>query len=127
MDEFDIWNKVKKKIDTDSVVKKYPKENEVWMVSLGKNIGLEQNGGKDFMRPVLIIKKFNNQIFWGVPLSRKQKKIDFYYNFSDPQGENVSVILAQLRMVSIKRMERKLYDFEKEKFDAIAKILKSYL
>ncbi len=43
-------------------------------MSIGKNVGREQNGsGRDFERPVLIIKKWNNEMVWGVPLSTKQK------------------------------------------------------
>lgn len=48
-------------------------------------------------------------MFWVVPLSRKQKKYDFYYNFIDPNGEKGSVILAQLRLVSVKRFIRDMY------------------
>ena len=40
------------------------------------NIGYEQDGsGNDFIRPVVIIRKFNNEIFWGVPLTKTRKKI----------------------------------------------------
>jgi len=52
----------------------FPKSGEVWMCTLGQNLGREQNGGpRDFSRPVLVIKKFNNEIFWVVPLSTKTK------------------------------------------------------
>lgn len=62
---FDYWNDLKKGIDkTEIVPEKFPKEREVWMSSLGQNIGYEQNGsGNNFIRPVLVIKKFNNQMF----------------------------------------------------------------
>jgi len=34
------------------------------LASLGKNIGYEQDGnGSGFSRPVLVVKKFNNQMF----------------------------------------------------------------
>ena len=80
--EFNTWNELKKKTHSDNIISTgFPNEQEVWICVLGKNIGREQNGGKkDFSRPVLVIKKFNNQIFWVVPLSSKQKNIDFYYN-----------------------------------------------
>jgi len=62
MNDFDEWNKLKKEIDTkEDVLDNFPKEGEVWMSNLGKNIGFEQNGsGDNFSRLVLIIKKFNN-------------------------------------------------------------------
>lgn len=112
MKDFDSWNELKKKIDSEIIKpNRFPKEGEVWMSTVGKNIGFEQNGsGDNFSRPVLIIKKFNNHIFWIVPLSTKQKSFDFYFNYTDPNNLNVSVILAQLKLVSIKRLNRKLYD-----------------
>jgi hypothetical protein len=51
------------------------------MCSLGKTLRREQDGGsQEFSRPVLVVKKFNNEIFWVVPLSTKQKPLDFYFN-----------------------------------------------
>jgi mRNA interferase MazF len=90
MKNFDEWNEQKKNIeqssDTYSEPLLYPKEGEVWMSVLGKNIGFEQNGGGDnFSRPFLVIKKFNNHMFWIVPLSSKQKSLNFFYNFTDPE------------------------------------------
>jgi mRNA interferase MazF len=39
-------------------------EAGVYWCSFGENIGFEQNGkGEYFLRPVLILKKFNNNIF----------------------------------------------------------------
>ncbi len=82
------------------------------MSALGRNIGYEQNGsGDNFARPVLIVKKFNNNMFWCVPLSTKQKHFDFYFNFTDPNEQKVSAILAQLKLVSVKRLKRKPYEF----------------
>lgn len=90
------------------------------MCVLGKNIGFEQNGGGDnFSRPLMIIKKFNNHMFWAIPLSTKQKKFDFYHNFTDPDNNPVSVILAQLKLVSLKRLKRKLYDMPREQLGEI--------
>lgn len=112
--DFDTWNSLKKSIHARNDKPTYfPKEGEVWMSSLGKNIGYEQNGGgRHFSRPVLIVKKFNNQMFWSTPLSTKQKPFDFYFNFTDPQKEEVSVILAQLKLMSVKRLRRKLYEID---------------
>ena len=115
--DFDSWNKLKKEIsDRDVPFIRFPQKGEVWMSILGKNIGFEQNGsGVNFSRPVLIIKKFNNHMFWAIPLSTKQKDLDFYFNFTDPTGQSVSAILAQLKLMSIQRLGRKLYDMDPEK------------
>ena len=60
MKDFDQWNELKKKIEAEkNNPEKFPKEGEVWMSNVGRNIGFEQNGsGDNFSRPVLIIKKF---------------------------------------------------------------------
>lgn len=115
---FDEWNNLKKKIEEDELdPNKFPKEGEVWMSSLGRNIGYEQNGsGESFSRPVLIVKKFNNHMFWVVPLSTKQKKFDFYFNYTDPNSRNVSAILAQLKLMSVKRLSRDMYVLQENLF-----------
>lgn len=129
MNEFDTWNNLKQKINLEKgSVKYFPKEAEVWISTLGKNIGFEQNGsGDNFSRPVLIVKKFNNNMFWTVPLSSKQKAIDFYFNYTDRNNQNVSAILAQMKLLSVKRLKRKLYDLPEESFKEIKNKLKSFL
>ena len=129
MTDFDSWNEIKKKINLENnKLERLPKEGEVWMGVVGKNIGYEQDGGGDnFSRPVLIVKKFNNKMFWAVPLSSKQKKFDFYYNFYDPHNNPASVILAQLKLVSVKRLKRKLYDLPKYQLIEIKNKLKNFL
>jgi mRNA interferase MazF len=129
MNDFDSWNEIKKKIEAEeNEPNRFPKEGEVWMSSIGRNIGFEQNGsGDNFSRPVLVVKKFNNHMFWCVPLSTKQKSFDFYFNFTDPSNQKVSVILAQIRLVSVKRLKRKLYEFENKTLGEVKTKLKSFL
>jgi mRNA interferase MazF len=127
--DFDMWNQLKKRIESDtSNLDRFPKPGEVWMSNLGKNIGFEQNGsGNNFSRPVLIINKFNNHMFWCVPLSTKQKDLTFYFNYIDPHNQKVSAILAQMRLLSIKRLKRKLYLLNHEYILEIRNKLKSFL
>lgn len=127
--DFDSWNELKKKIEAEKGnPDKFPKEGEIWMSSLGKNVGFEQNGsGDNFSRPVLIVKKFNNQMFWVTALSTKQKEFDFYYNFTDLNNHKVSVILAQLKLTSIKRLKRKLYDLPEKQLGEVKDKLKKFL
>ncbi|MCB9814339.1 type II toxin-antitoxin system PemK/MazF family toxin [Candidatus Nomurabacteria bacterium] len=127
--EFDGWNSLKKKIQSDTAeVGFFPKEREVWMSAVGKNIGYEQNGGgSNFSRPLLVIKKFNNHMFWCVPLSSKQKNLDFYFNFMDIHEQKVSVILAQMKLVSVRRFNRKLYEIPQATLNQIKEKLRSFL
>ena len=73
------------------------------------------------------MKKFNNEIFWILPLSTKQKDLDFYYNFLDLNNEKASVILSQIRLIHIKRFERKVYDMPSKDMIEIKKRLRDYL
>lgn len=127
--DFDQWNEVKKQIEMDvNKPKRFPKAGEVWMCAVGRNIGFEQNGsGANFSRPSLIVKKFNNQMFWTASLSTKQKEFDFYYNFVDPDNKKVSVILAQLKLVSVKRLKRKMYDIAPNDLNEIKMRLRNFL
>ena len=127
--EFDIWNELKKEIQlSDNDPNFFPQEGEVWMSSIGKNIGYEQNGsGENFARPILVVKKFNNHMFWCVPLSNKQKKFDFYFNFTDPGGQKVSAILAQLKLTSVKRLRRKIYQVTSDLLDRMREKLRHFL
>lgn len=126
--DYDLWNALKKSIQSKPDASLFPKESEVWMVILGKNLGYEQNGiGDNFSRPVLVIKKFNNKMFWCIPLSTKQKNFDFYFNFMDQDNKKVSLILAQLKLMSIKRFNRKIYSIDERQFLKIKKTLRGFL
>jgi mRNA-degrading endonuclease toxin of MazEF toxin-antitoxin module len=109
--DFDDWNRLKKSLESNiEGPNRFLKEGEAWMSLVGKNIGWEQNGtGIRFSRPVLILRVFNNHMFWAVPLSSRQKSLDFYFNFTDPLNQRVSAILAQMKLMSVKRLERKMY------------------
>ena len=126
--DFDHWNEIKKSIEENAhEQERFPQEGEVWMCAFGRNIGFEQNGsGDSFSRPVLIIKKFNNQMFWSVPLSTKQKELDFYLNFIDPNSKRVSAILAQMKLVSVKRLKRRLYDIPRDFIDEMRTMLRGF-
>jgi mRNA interferase MazF len=85
------------------------KECEVYWCNLGENIGDEENGkGEEFSRPVLIFKKFNKNIFWGIPLSSKIKENNTYYIKVTLKNIERSVILSQLRILDVKRLDEKI-------------------
>jgi mRNA interferase MazF len=128
MKNFDEWNNIKKQIESKEP-NVFPKKGEVWWVFIGKNIGFEQDGkDENFLRPVLVTKKFNNKMFWVIPLSSKQKSLDFYLNFIDYHNNNVSLILSQLKLLSVKRFQRKIYTLNKDIFNILVlKIIKILL
>ena len=76
---FDQWNKEKKKIDKNNKIPFFH-EWEFWWAKLWLNIWFEQNWKwYNNMRPVVIVKKFNNHVFLWIPLTSKKKNWKYYY------------------------------------------------
>jgi mRNA interferase MazF len=95
------------------------KEREIWWTAIGFNIGDEQNGkNKNFERPILILKKFNNYIFIGLPLTSKLKK-GKYYQEVKVIDRSTSVILSQLRLYDAKRLIRKITILDEGLYDLV--------
>lgn len=84
------------------------KESEVYWCKLGENIGNEENGkGEEFRRPVLVFKKFNNNIFWGIPMSSKIKDNKYYVKVVLQDVER-SALISQLRVLDVKRLDKRI-------------------
>lgn len=93
--DFDSWNSQKKKAQASHTRPMF-KEREVWWCSMGVNIGDEQDGkGKTFLRPILVLKKFNRNIFVGIPLSTQLKDKPYYHHFEFKDVKQ-SLILSQI-------------------------------
>lgn len=104
--DFLSWNKIKKYLH-EHKERPHFHEREIWFCSVGINIGREQDGGgKQSLRPIIILKKFNNEIFYGIPLT-KNKKGKFYFNFLFKNKES-SAILSQMRLIDAKRLQHKM-------------------
>ena len=57
------------------ILKKAIFHEENLVCHLGANVGFEQDGiGEDFLRPVLILRKFNVYMFWALPLTKLEGK-----------------------------------------------------
>jgi len=55
----------KEKIFAWKKVRPFFHGREIWFCAIGANIRFEQDGsGTEFLRPVVIIKKFNKEVFW---------------------------------------------------------------
>ncbi|MBI5470598.1 hypothetical protein HY968_04760, partial [Candidatus Kaiserbacteria bacterium] len=95
--DFDRWNGIKKSVNVSSVGDVYFYEREVWWVHLGANVGFEQDGtGEKFDRPVVIIKKYNPQVFLAVPLSTTKKQGKYYFRIGEVEGKQATAILDPL-------------------------------
>ena len=105
---------------------KFFHEREVWWCSLGLNIGYEQDGTNElFERPVLVIKKFNRDVLWVLPLTRSDKKNRYYFPVTVGDA-NSAVILSQLRLISSKRLERYMHKLSTSQFNEILRLVQQF-
>ncbi len=116
-DSFDEWNEVKKELDKSDGIRF--NEREIVFISIGKNIGFEQYGkGEDFLRPVIILKKFSKKLFLGIPLTSKVKEGYFYHTVSFKDRTN-SALLLQSRTFDSKRIKYRLSKLSKNEFEKL--------
>ena len=79
---FNQWSELKKDLDLREKLPTF-KQREIWWCHLGLNIGDEENGKNEkYHRPVLVLKKFNNRLFLGVPLTTQIKENPYYHKLS---------------------------------------------
>ena len=108
-------------------------EREIWFCYLGANVGFEQDGqGDDFMRPVLVIRKFNNEIIWVIPLTKSNKTIKkkaerYYFSFCFLPNTKSLAILSQIRLVDARRLAYKIGEIGAKDFLELIKKLKALL
>lgn len=125
--KFIQWTKLKIRIHISNNSKLYFCEREIWWTSLGVNIGYEQDGKNErFERPVLILKVFNRDIFWALPITSKEKTGKYYYQF-EHSGNKYSVILSQIRLISSKRLLRKIRVLPDTDFEKVRKLIKDLI
>lgn len=126
--DFQKWHDKKSQID-DLSQRPFFQEREVWWCRVGLNIGFEQDGkGEKFARPVVVVSKFNNEVFWALPLTTAEKVNKFYSQVDIGDGKIRTAIVSQIRLMDAKRLMDKLGQVRKEDFlklkQAIARLLK---
>lgn len=124
--DFDSWSNKKKEIHgTLKPSDFYFHEREIWWCSLGINIGYEQDGKNDnFERPVLILRKFNRDIALIIPLTSVAKENKYHHKLNTSGS---FVILSQVRLISTKRLLRRVEKIVENEFNEImAKIKKLF-
>jgi len=120
--DFKKWMENKSGIHNDKI-RPFFHEREIWFSSLGENVGFEQDGsGENFMRPALVLRKFNNEVIWVLPLTRTDKTGKYYFHISpvddtgNADGKASVVILSQIRLIDAKRLQYKIGDVKEEEF-----------
>ena len=126
MKQFDEWNEAKKQLNKNTK-RVYFKQRDIFWASVGVNIGFEQDGkGEKFVRPVVVVKKYSNDIFLGVPLSTTQREGSFYYQF-DFKDKTSTALLVQHKLYSSKRLIKKMGMINKDDFFKLKESLKELM
>jgi mRNA interferase MazF len=113
--DFQRWHALKSRVDTNRAPPFF-REQEIWWCSIGVNVGAEQDGKNElFERPVLIFRKFNRELFFGLPLMSNQK-IGKHYHIFPLHGQQRTVVLSQLRLFSGKRLTRRIGKLSDQRF-----------
>ena len=122
--DLDRWNEIKKTTHRNVTVHElFPREREIWWCSVGVNIGVETDGKHEtFERPVLIVRVFNREMLWAIPITSTIKVSPFYYSFLF-KGESRSVVLTQIRAMSVKRLLRQVDVMSNEDFEKVIEML----
>lgn len=124
--DFDGWNKLKRQLhERDGQVYAHPRE--VWWCALGMNVGAEIDGKNDnFERPVLVFRVYNKETMLVLPLTSKEKNDQFHHRIRS-KTKNVWVKLTQIRVISNRRLIRKVDVISAEEFLKVKVALQAYL
>lgn len=124
--DFKNWHELKAKIHFHNEIILF-KQREVWWCNVGANIGHESDGkGERFTRPVLVVRKFNQSIFLGVPLTTRIKDNPFYYRIQ-LHGREQCAMLSQLRLLDSKRLRNRIGRLPIEQFDLLRENLRNLI
>lgn len=126
MKDYDRWNDEKKEIEKRLHIPLFG-EREIWWCSLGVNLGHETDGtSEDFERPVCVLRKFNKDTFLGLPLSSTVKSSKYYHPLAQ-HGIGGAINLSQGRLLSAKRLRRRLGRMSNEEFELLKNELRDLL
>ena len=126
--DFDLWNKVKKNIHSNEKYLPLYHKRQIRWCRLGVNIGFEQDGtGKEFSRPVLILKGLSRHVCIIIPLTTSTKINKYHVSIGMVGGQNASVIISQIRLIDTKRLDQHIATLGKKTFELIQKTVKDLL
>lgn len=124
--DFDNWNFLKKKLHEGHGIPTF-RQRDIWWCSIGVNIGHEEDGkNKAFNRPILVVKKFNHRMLWGIPLTTQIKEQKHYHNFVFKHQEQCAM-LTQLKLLDAKRLTHKMGALSEKEYKIICQKLQDYL
>src|SRR3979409_1458693 len=96
--DFDRWNKLKKAINASEESEAASFHGgDIWWARIGVNVGFEIDGKhKQFARPVIVLKKYNQYSFLALPLSTATRVNRWRVAMGDVAGKEAVAGLSQL-------------------------------
>ena len=116
---YDQWNGLKQQINSKNQIMGF-REKDILFISIGKNIGFESYGkGEEFLRPVVVVKKFGKDSFYAIPLTSKRREGYFYFSFSYKIGIISTALLSQARIFDSKRVKYRSGQIHQKDFEEL--------
>jgi mRNA-degrading endonuclease toxin of MazEF toxin-antitoxin module len=121
--DFDRWNNSKKAIHAASP-RPFYHAREIWWCAVGNNVGNELDGtGAHHDRPVLVMRPFNAETFFGVALVGHERVGRYYFPIGRVDDRNAVVNLSQARLFDTKRLIRKIGTLDARAFRELTRAL----
>lgn len=129
-DKINSWTLNKKKI-VNSKKEIFFKERDIFFLYHWENIWFEQNWTwKDFLRPVIILKKFWNKSFLWVSLTTTEREWDFFFNFTFLKEwfkRKNTALLNQIKTFDLNRLKHKIWVIEERDFSLLKNKIKKLI
>ena len=104
-------------------------EGEVWNCHLGMNIGDEEMGkstSEEYLRPVIILKKFSKKLCLVVPLTSTLKNAPYSYKFIFRDKQSLAM-LTQIRSIDASRLHSFMGKMKVKDYRELMKKLMTFL
>jgi mRNA interferase MazF len=89
----------------DESARLYFHEGDIWWVRLGVNVGYEIDGkDRDFARPVVVLRKYNQYSFLALPLTTNATPNKWRIGIGAVAERQAFAVLSQLRNIDNRRL-----------------------
>ena len=120
--DFDRWNGIKKPPTLRTKQRGSIFAKEKFGGSGWANIGYETDGkSREFTRPVIVVKKYNQYSFLALPLTTATKPNPYRLPIGVVDGRQAFATLSQLRNIDSKRLVKKIAHLDADILAAIKK------
>jgi mRNA interferase MazF len=124
--KFDEWSLLKPKINEKNKLATF-KQRDVFWVYIGENIGSEEDGkGDEFLRPVVILKVFNKEFCFVVPLSTKIKENRYCVGF-EFNNKKQSALISQIKSIDARRLHFKIGTLSRDDYNLVMSAIIDFL